>query len=255
MSTPKNNRSIRPWIVLLPAAGILLVALLSLVFSTHPVTARTDDSYGPACGIAVMDGIVDPAEWSSAATQTFTMVPGTGEPFTATLHVMNGSANLYIGITIDDDEFSTQAQYLPQGDAFRIDFDNDRSGSIYGPSEDVLSIAAGMPQFKDSYLVQNTSTREDVRGGGTTDGSGAASRVGELNHFELRQPICSGDTLDFCLQPGDVVGFRLEYLDAQGLEWGGSIFYPGTTDTSIADIVIGTCSEQDWFSFLPLALR
>jgi hypothetical protein len=242
----------KPCIYLITATGILLAFLLSLGSSAHPATARTDDSYGPACGVAYMDGVVNPAEWSSATTQTVSMVYGGEVIYSATLYVMNSSSALYMGITINDDEFSTYGQYLPQGDGFRIDFDNDHSGMLFEIGDDVLDANAGAPQFRDNYLIAATSSTADVNGGGTTDGSGAASRFGELNHFELRHPLCSGDSLDFCLQPGDTVGFRLEYLDAQGTEWGGSALYPGSEATAIADIIVGTCSEPDWFSFLPL---
>jgi hypothetical protein len=45
-----------------------------------------------------------------------------------------------------------------------------------------------------------------------------------------------------------IVGFRLEYLDAGvGGTYDGSYFYPGSTNTSLADIVIADCS----FIYLP----
>ena len=91
-----------------------------------------------------------------------------------------------------------------------------------------------------------------MNGGGVSNGSGAAGRIGNLNHFELRHPLCSGDTLDFCLHPGDVIGFRLEYLDAQGDgSFGSSQLFPGGGATSEADIVIGACSSPDFFIYLP----
>jgi hypothetical protein len=93
----------------------------------------------------------------------------------------------------------------------------------------------------------------DVDGNGTSDGTGAASRVGNLNHFEIKHPLCSGDSLDFCLQPGDVVGFRLDYLDAESNgSFGGNRFFPDTTATSVADIVIRPCTTPDLFGYLPL---
>jgi len=172
------------------------------------------------------------------------------------LYVMNGGHYLYLGITINDDEFSTYGTFLPQGDGFRIDFDNDHSGSLFVPGDDVLSISAGSPQFQDNFILVSASSDADVNGGGTYDGFGAASRVGNLNHFELRHPLCSGDILDFCLHPGDVVGFRLEYLDAEADgSFGSSQLYPGSGATSEADIVIGTCSIPDWFIYLPLVQK
>ena len=92
-------------------------------------------------------------------------------------------------------------------------------------------------------------------GGGSSDGAVAASRVGDLNHFEIKHPLCSGDEKDFCLLPGGVVGFRLEYLDAEGDgSFGGSFRYPGSSDTDQADIVISVCNIPDLYIYLPLTL-
>jgi hypothetical protein len=230
---------------------------LSLKPAPRPVPAYTGEAFGPACGAAAIDGVIDPAEWVNASVQTFQMVPpGSGDPFTATLYVMNSGYYLYMGITINDDEFSTYGDYLPQGDTFRIDFDNDHSGSLFTQNDDVLLISAGSPKFQDNYIVGtpiSSSNQGDAHGGGTLDGAGAASRVGELNHFELRHPLCSGDSHDICLHPADIVGFRLEYLDAQADgSYGGVQFFPSRFDTSIEDIVVGTCSAADIFNFFPL---
>jgi len=255
LTTRGNGRAIR----LATGIPLLIVALAALVLGLKQppsnVSANAGDTFGPACGTAVMDGIVNPGEWSSAATQTFQMYsPGSATPFTATLYVMNSGHNLYIAITINDDEFSTVGQWLPQGDGFRIDFDNDHSGTLFALGDDVLTISAGMPQFGDNFIIAGTSSPADAEHGGTSDGSGATSRVGNLNHFELRHPLCSGDALDFCLHAGSVVGFRLEYLDAEANgSFGSSQFFPGASNTSEAAIVIGTCpvSEFNIFVFLP----
>jgi hypothetical protein len=243
-------------------ASVLLVIVAFAVLLSSPkyppirVSAHSGPVFGPACGAATIDGVVDAVEWSSASTQTFQMVsPGGADPFTATLYVMDDGYDLFVGITINDDEFSTIGTWLPQGDGFRIDFDNDHSGSLFALGDDVLAIAAGSPQFDDAYIYNEAtkSATSDVDGGGTADGVGAASRVAGLNHFELRHPLCSGDSLDFCLHPGDTVGFRLEYLDAEADgSFGGNQLFPGSGDTSEADIVIAQCSVPNWFIYLPL---
>lgn len=224
--------------------------LVQFGISPYSFIAQAADIYSPVCGKAVIDGIVNPAEWSGVSTKTFLMVdPRNQQTLECTLRVMNDRNYLYIGLTINDDEFSTQAEFLPQGDGFRIDFDNDHSGSLFAVGDDTLIIKAGSPQFQDGYIVGGTSSSEDTTAGGTSDGTGAASRQGSLNNFELKHPLCSGDLLDFCLHPGDIVGFRLEYLDAgAGGTHDGSYFYPGSTNTSLADIVIADCS----FIYLPL---
>jgi len=187
---------------------------------------------------------------------TFQMVnAGGGDPFTATLYVMNSGYYLYMGITINDDELSTHGNFLPYGDMLRIDFDNDHSDTLLAVGDDVFYVYADSPRFEDMYILGNpapASTGLDSEYGGTMDGVGAASRVGELNHFELRYPLCSGDELDFCLHPADIVGFRLNYMDAQADgSTGSSQFYPAFNDTAIADIVVGTCSAVDLFTYLP----
>jgi hypothetical protein len=253
-----SRRCLLIWLM----TGTLIVLAAGTVFfltpssALSPVSAHTSDTYGPACGAAIIDGVVDPAEWASASVKTFHMISGSGaDPFTATLYVMNSGYYLYMGIIINDDEFSTYGNFLPQGDGFRIDFDNDRSGSIYTLNDDVLDISAGLPQFRDNYIEgdpENSSSDEDVNGGGTSDGSGVARRVSNLNHFELRHPLCSGDKLDFCRPPTSIVGFKLEYLDAEGDgSFGGTQLYPDLGDTAIADIVMGSCTANDLFTYLP----
>lgn len=243
-------------LVVIAACAVLLA---SPAVAPASVSAHSGHVFGPACGAATIDGVVKPGEWNGASRKTFAMVnPSGGNSFTATLYVMNGVGGLYLGITIDDDELSTVGEWLPQGDSFRIDFDNDHSGTLFALGDDVLSAAAGAPQFQDSYIVDpaNQSARSDADAGGTENGLAAASRVGGLNHFEVRHPLCSGDSLDFCLSPGDTVGFRLEYLDAQADgAFGSSQCYPGSGSTAEADIIVAHCAPLDFRRYLPLVKR
>ena len=145
---------------------------------------------------------------------------------------------------------------IPAQNSCRKATDNDHSGTLFALGDDVLSISAGLPQFADNYIYAATSSQSDLLGGGTSDGAGTASRVGGLNHFELRHPLCSGDSLDFCIHPNDTVGFRLEYLDAEANgRFGSTQYFPGLTDTSEADIVIGPCDIPDFFIHLPLLMK
>ena len=247
------------WLSLFPALAFFTVLLLLLISPLSDVAAHIGLPFGPGCGMAVVDGVVNQGEWSTASTQSFQMYSSGGAPpFSVSLYVMNSVDNLYLGIVINDDELSTYAEFLPGGDGFRIDFDNDNSGTLFALNDDALVIAAAAPQFADNYIYTpaTSSITSDLIGGGTLDGSGSARRVGQLNHFELKHPLCSGDALDFCLQPGDTVGFRLEYLDAQADgSFGGSQLFPGSGATSEADIVIAQCSIQELFLRLPLLLR
>lgn len=256
----KNDRPFGFWVSMFFAMVAFIVLMPGLNHSPIDVSAYPGETFGPACGIAAIDGNINPVEWLNASTQTFLMVsPGGEDPFTATLSIMNSEYYLYMGITINDDEFSVNGLYLPEGDTFRIDFDNDHSGSLFGLGDDVLGIHAGLPQFSDNFISGDpapTSSDDDADEGGRTDGIGFASRRDGLNHFELRHPLCSGDALDFCLQPTDLVGFRLEYLDAEGDgSFGSSQFYPGTQNNSEATIVISQCALKESALYLPVVTR
>ncbi len=208
-----------------------LILLVFVEFATHissqpkPVAAHTGDVFGPACGKPTIDGEVNSGEWSTASQKKFFMQGANPLPLTATLYVMNSANNLYLGITIDD-EFSTVGQFLSKGDGFRIDFDNDHSGTLFAVGDEVLSSNVVQPQFNDRFIDGTpvlSSSGKDVDNGGTIDGASVAGRINNKNHFEIEHPLCSGDSLDFCLNSSDVVGFRLEYLDAEANgDFGGS---------------------------------
>jgi len=157
---------------------------------------------------------------------------------TASLYVMNSANNLYLRLTTDDDEFSTVGEFLSKGDDFRIDFDNDHGGTLFSLGDELLNSNAGLPQFGDLYIYDPVpaSSDDDVDNGGTTDGNSIASRVNNKNHFEIEHP-----------------GFRLEYLDAEANgDFGGSYRFPGTSNTSQADIVIADCTFD---SYIPIIMK
>jgi hypothetical protein len=221
------------------------------------VAADSADLFGPACGKARIDGVVNTSadDWGGASVKAVSMVSGTGkDPLTVTIRVKNSRYFLYMGFTINDDEFSTYGEYLPSGDGFVIVFDDDLSGSVIEINNNVIGLAAGLPQFEDRYIYNLTgSNHEDPLGGGSADGNGLATRTNNRNHFEMRFPLCSGDALDFCLRPSDTTGFRLEYLDAEADgSFGGTYFYPGTEGSAEAQIKIGTCSTADVYILLPV---
>ncbi len=258
----REHRSAALLVALLTTAMILAALTAAGMRMEAPrVVAHSGDVFGPSCGVATIDGVIDQVEWSATTVQTITIAnPGTTTtPLTATLRVMNSANSLYLGFTVADDEFTTVGQYLPAGDSVLVVFDNDHSGDLFATDDDVLLVSAGSPPFSDNHIVGTpvpTTNHEDTIDGGSTDGAGAASRISNWNHFEVQHPLCSGDALDFCLQPGATVGFRLEYNDAEGNgSFGGSRFFPGASGTSVADIVIGPCSIPDLFNYLPLTRR
>jgi hypothetical protein len=255
MNTP-TQKGISLWsyiAIILIIAG-LTFSIVLLITSPIQAAALAAEPIVAGCGTATMDGVIDPVEWSGATRITSPMINSAGEPFTIDLYVMNSGVDLYLAIAIDDDEFTLLGEYLPYGDGFRIDFDNDFSGTLFALNDDVLSIYAGGPQFEDQYIYNDGSHSCDIDelGGGLQNGAGAASRVGDFSHFELKHPLCSGDNLDFCLKAEDSIGFRLEYLDAEGNgDFGGSQYYPGSSDTSEAEIVISECTTYI-YTFMPL---
>ena len=255
----------RAWARAALISALALISCLALSpgrpFPPESVAAEPVPVLGPACGKAAIDGRIDPAEWGAAPVLQVTFVPGgQAEPLTGSVRVMNGAKYLYLAISIADDELSPLGQYLIGGDQFRIDFDNDHGGALFHVGDDVLSVHTVAPRFRDSHITGGNSTASstyDEEAGGTDDGTGGAGRQGGMNHFELRHPLCSGDVLDFCLGPGDVVGIRLEYLDAEADEsFGGSRYYPGYLDTSLFDIRVGACGQvADADLYLPKLLR
>ncbi len=137
-----------------------------------------------------------------------------------------------------------------------IAFDDNNSGSLYEIGENKVFGFSYDPRIRDSYFYNTTgSSNDDINDGGVANGTAFSARHGDKNHFEISFPLCSGDTgHDFCLQPGDIVGFQIEYFDAfNDTEFDyDTMFYPGTEDhLSLALIEIGLpCS-----TYLPLIIK
>jgi hypothetical protein len=239
--------------LLVTTLALMALTTLSLLVKKSPITvsANTGVILPTGCGVANVNGVVNPAEWIGAAIQDITLTStSSGAHLTATLSIMNSATDLYMGITISDADFITQAEYLPMGDSFRIDFDNDHNGTRYTAGDDVLIVGAGEPHFGDAFIYTTTysTAKYDTVNAGTLDGTGAASRVTDLNHFELVHPLCSGDIYDFCLHAGITVGFQLEYMNARAGQMFVSYRYPGPPWEDMSDIVIGPCQ----IIYLPL---
>ena len=61
-----------------------------------------------------IDGTTDPVEPINAALQNYPLIlPGSGDPFTTTLNIMNTGYTLYMDIKIDDDEYYNYGNYIP----------------------------------------------------------------------------------------------------------------------------------------------
>ena len=59
---------------------IIMVIWGSLGFFTNFFTSQAAETHGPACGLAVINGVVNPTEWSNASTKSFQMVNPNNQP-------------------------------------------------------------------------------------------------------------------------------------------------------------------------------
>jgi len=244
------------WIKRLLISSITLIFLLIglIIFfssfgSTH-VFADGVPGMIPGLGVATIDGIIDPSEWSTASTynqlMTFT------EPYLdGTIYVMQDNSSIYLGFTLDDDEFTTHYINGLYGDTLIFEFDDNNSGSLWEIGENKLSIYATDPWWVDAYFVNvSGSSSQDTQ----QDGIGRSSRQGNLNHYELQFPLCSGDSEDFCLSPGNVVGLRLKYYDVYPVDDSFAYvanFLPSSSTSSLITITV-----QDWDNiYLPLVSK
>jgi FIMAH domain-containing protein len=188
------------------------------------------------CGVARIDGVIDPAEWSGAAQQSLTVnVPGGTAP--ATLYVMNDNLNLYLALRIQ--------QSAVAGNSLAFEFDNDNDGIAEDGDDAVVHNPA--VRFFDDYRTTcpggSTPAQcapEDTSGGGSTDGQGAFANDGTYTTYEIAHPLASGDAgHDFSVAPGTTLGF---FLSLRFIDAGGSIAdtdYPGFRD--YGQITINSC--------------
>ena len=222
-----------------------------------PVQAESTYLFHPGFGNPTIDGYVDPGEWAGADSHTIDIesvsIAGT---LTATLYVMQNETDLFLGYVLNDDEFTTDYLYGIYGDTAFIEFDDNNSGALYEVNENRVSIYASSPWYHDKYFFSDTGGAYDdiTQVGGETNGAGASGRHGDLTHYELRFPLCSGDTYDFCLSPGDVLGLRVGYYDIYmgtseltAVIW----YYPSVSTTSLVTIKL----EDFLFSYLPLVVK
>jgi hypothetical protein len=239
-------------------ASTLLFSFLPLESheSLRSVSANTFPSLYPGYGTATIDGSIDPAEWASADSVSFT-TEGPAE-ISGTFYVMQSDTELYLGVSLADDEFNQEYLYGLYGDTIFFDFDDDNSGSLYGIGENRFISNAYAPWHEDSYFYTDDSggySYEDTsQPGGVNNGDGRAARNSDLNMYEVAYPLCSGDTYDFCLHPADVVGLRVKYYDVYRLneELLGQVgFFPGQNLDSLVLIHISEIKN----CYLPFIMK
>lgn len=246
--------------VFLTVISLVLLLLSTSAFQSNHfiqyVSANSQPLFHPGYGTATIDGYIDPVEWATADSLSLPMYSA-DTPLTGTFYVMQTATDLYFGFTIDDDEFTLDSvgKWGIYGDILTIDFDDNNNGTLFEAGENKFSVYSYDPWSWDAYFTgTGESSSEDTNGGGANNGTGMSARHADKNHFEARFPLCSGDTgFDFCLQPGDTLGFRLEYQDAYlAPEFSlDNMYYPGTEGFySLALIETG-----DFHIYLPLILK
>jgi hypothetical protein len=191
---------------------LIVFATLSVFRSFSSINTVSADSYPaflPGFGTAMIDGVIDPTEWASADSSTIEMT-FSNPSLNGTLYIMQDSNNLFLGFTVDDDELYTFDWYGLNGDSLEFEFDDNNSGILYEAGENKVIVGAYDPWILDMYHKESlqSSSYDDHQ-----DGEARTTRQGDKNHYELRFPLCSGDTNDFCLVPGDILGLRLQYVD------------------------------------------
>lgn len=224
-----------------------LIILLSF-FSSNHVFANGGPALIPGLGAATIDGVIDSTEWSTASTYNQLMTDR--EPnLNGTIYLMQDNTSLYIGFSVDDDELSNINWYGLLGDTIFFEFDDNNSGSLWEIGENKVQLYSFTPWWNDSHF---TTTEGHSAYDSQKDGIGHSSRQGNLNHFELSYPLCSGDLEDFCLSTGDIVGFRLKYYDVPMDDNDPKVYFiPSSSTTSLATITI-----MDWENiFLPLVSK
>ncbi len=246
--------------LLIPVILILFLPSLLTLQTSQPmksVFANSQPIFHPGYGTATIDGLIESTEWAAADSLSLPMFPSSSG-LTGTFYVMQTAADLYFGFVIDDDEFTQDSvgSYGIYGDLIQFYFDDNNSGT-HDIGENKLNIYSYEPWFLDAYFYNESgSAAEDINDGGIANGSGYSTRTGEFNHFEASFPLCSGDTgHDFCLEPGDIIGFRIRYIDAfydPAFAY-TVVSYPGTVDHySLALIEI---EDYTTYLFLPLILK
>ena len=180
-----------------------------------------------AATIPTIDGVIGAGEWTDTTPYDLTIagLPGT-------VRFKHDDQYLYVAMTMTDDSGGSKEM-----GAF---FDDNHNG-IKDPGEDVMLGFASPFSFGADYYYSSAGTSGATHypdngtdgtnppGNGTDDILGAGQVAGSQVTFEVRHPLCSGDTAhDFCLTPGDTVGVDLMYvIDQTGFMYpGANVFDP-----------------------------
>ncbi len=249
MINPKRTitRKLGP-IVKMIGFMVIAMALLFTLSQQSPVSAASFYDFIPGYGTPTIDGNVDASEWAEADSYSQVM-DGSATGLTGTLYVMQDWENLYLGFIINDDELTVGDWYGILGDTLEINFDDDNSGALYEVGENKITVDSVTPFWDAHYVNTSGGSSVDTQ----QDGQGYLTRQGGTNHVELAFPLCSGDSDDFCLTGGDVLGLQLQYNDYDTLTAVPTPPPDGSRMPGLEDYELMTIEIQSFNNtFLPL---
>lgn len=239
--------------VFVASPAVLAAVVLAAGAGAHSGLMLTS---GVTSSPPVIDGALTPGEWAAAGQFSFPISNSAGN-FEGTMYAMHDSANLYIAVQATDpsyfpcasDPFCSSRPVPERLNSFAIYFDSNHDGAVTD-GEDAMIVnyfASFGDQFWDGSLPYTPSWNGDVATAGTSDGASYGTRVGDIVTYEIRHPLCSADTLhDFCLSPGDVVGFTIAFQSGDiSVDYVPA--YPTADASGYGDLVIGGSNFSGFF--------
>ena len=153
-----------------------------------------------------LDGTITGPEWSNATSYNITLT-GSGGTFSASARFVHTATDLYVGVVVQD---STAAAHA----SLSASFDNGNNGTSDAGDDDwneFLDTGA-----EDFYY--NATVHSYVNDGlGQNQTTAAGARSGGAVTFEIKHPLCSGDTgHDLCVSSGQTVGVNFQYESGNG---------------------------------------
>lgn len=191
----------------LRAAGTSLLALACMIAA--PASAQTLSGNGTA----VIDGVIENAEWVDAGAALFLVDEPGGESALAGIYVMNDATNLYVGFTIGykEDLIDVSVQFDASGD-----------GETLTAGDDAIGFATN-GAVRDLYY--GSSPDFDTNYGGTLDVVGASSTTDLTTQIEISHPLDGSDAgHDIAVAPGELLPF---YAMIRLFPCCTDSFYPG----------------------------
>lgn len=161
----------------------------------------------------VIDGEFDPAEWSGATLDSFSVnVPGGGTT-PGELYLKNDSANLYVALRYQRSALDIPSAMELYADSPAVD------GTPGGYGDDGFGVTTGsgcpiVKLFYDEFVSFGKTCPiclfKDSDFGGTTDGNGAVGNDGVWTTYEMWHPLASADSAhDIQVGPGQKLIFNV----------------------------------------------